>query len=257
MNNEEIENHRILGKKTNLYYSNVQNFWNERGNQTKKHLYNYVMFLDDNPEVAIERDRMEKQRMNELLLIDSNTRVLDVGCGVGRWGEYFCEKGAYYVGIDGNSKMIEYAESNLKQYTNKKLIVSNLQNMENILEEKQEFSNFDIIFVSGVFMYLNDDDCFKVMQTMANKASKNATICIIESMSNTERLTLDNFYSGDLKQDYSAIYRTISEYKDLMSKAFSSSFALKQEELLDFEDGLQKKRKLVTMEHCFIWKKVD
>lgn len=257
MNNEEKEQHRVVGEKRNLLYKDVENFWNERGKQTKKHLYNYVMFLDDKPEVAIERDKLEKQRMNELLSVNSKTKVLDVGCGVGRWGEYFCKKEAYYVGIDGSSRMIERAEDNLKQYNNKKLIISNLQDMEDILNENEGLMNFDVVFVSGVFMYLNDEDCFNVMQIMANKTSKDATICVIESMSNTERLTLDKFYSGDLKQDYSAIYRTVSEYKELMNKAFGSNFELKLDELLDFDDGLQKKREFVTMEHCFIWKKVN
>lgn len=254
---EEINQHRILGEKKNISYDDVKNFFDERGSQEKKHIYNYVMYLDDKPEVAIKRDKQGKERMSKLISVTPDMKVLDVGCGVGRWGEFFLEKGAYYVGVDGNSKMIERAEDNLKNYNNKNLIVSNLQNMEQALINSEISTKFDIIFVSGVFMYLNDEDCLNVMKTMAKLSAENAVVCIIESMSNDERLTLDKFYSGELNQNYSAIYRTISEYKELMNNAFSNEFDLELEELLDFEDGLQKKREHVTMEHCFMWKKCN
>ena len=257
VDNMSDEQHRVIGNKVNISYGSVKDFFDERGSQEKKHLYNYVMYLDDKPEVAIERDKQEKKWLDGILDINSSTRIIDVGCGVGRWGEFFLSKGAFYLGVDGNEKMIERASENLKDYDNKKLLLCNLQDIKSVFEDKKdELSNFDIVFVSGVFMYLNDDDCFNLMETMAQVCSKNAKICIIESMSNDERLTLNNFYSSDLKQDYSAIYRTISEYKELMNRAFSKDFKLDLEQLLDFEDGLQKKREHVTMEHCFIWEKV-
>lgn len=247
--------HRIVGEKKDISYEDVRKFFDERGSQEKKHLYNYVMYLDNNPEVAIERDRQGKEGIDKIIKIDSSMRVLDVRCGVGRWGEYFLDKGAYYVGIDGNNMMIERAENNLKQYNNKKLFLCSLQNIDELIEENKELSNFDFIFVSGVLMYLNDEDCLNVMKCFNKLCNRNSKICIIESMSNNERLTLDNFYSNDLNQDYSAIYRTVNEYKEIMEKAFSEKFNLKMEKLLDFEDGLQKRREHVTMEHCFIWEK--
>lgn len=254
-NNESSDKHRIIGEKSEISYKDVADFFNERGSQQKKHIYNYVMYLDNNPEVAIERDRQSKEKMDKLLTINPDMRVLDVGCGVGRWGEFFCKKGSYYVGIDGNDKMIDLASQNLKQYDNKKLIVSNLINMEEALINNGETEGFDIVFVSGVFMYLNDEDCLNVMKLMNKFSKSKALICITESMSNDERLTLDQFFSKDLNQKYSAIYRTITEYKDFMNEAFGNDCHIKLEELLDFEDGLQKKREHVTMEHCFIWEK--
>ena len=137
MNNIEDNNeHRILGKKSNISYDDVKSFFDERTSQEKKHLYNYVMYLDDNPEVAIERDRQGKEKMNKLLPVSNGMRVLDVGCGIGRWGSFFCDKGAFYVGIDGNSNMIERAEDNLKMFNNKKLIISNLQDLKQALIDK-------------------------------------------------------------------------------------------------------------------------
>lgn len=245
---------RIIGEKKDISYEAVQNFFEERGSAEKQHLYNYVMYLDDKPDVAVERDRQGKEKMDKLIQVTPDMRVLDIGCGVGRYGTFFLERGAYYVGVDGSSKMIEKAEINLEQYSEKKLIVSNLLQISEALEKAEETEPFDIIFDSGVFMYLNDDDCLNVMKKIARIGGKNSVFCMIESMAQEDRLTLNEFYSDELKQSYSAIYRSVAEYKSIMESAFGQDYDVIYEEVLDFEDGLQKKREQVTMEHCFIWK---
>lgn len=246
---------RIIGKQENISYENVEKFFEDRGNQEKKHIYNYVMYLDDNPEIAIKRDKQSKSKMDKLLSINKESRILDIGCGIGRWGEFFLERGAYYVGVDGNKKMIDRANEKLKRYNNKRLVVGDIKSLEKILKNNKENLKFDIIFVSGVLMYLNDDDCLNLMKSMVNLSSNNSTICINESMAERERLTLNNYYSNDLKQNYSAIYRTINEYENMMNMIFSNNFQLKLNDIMNFEDGMQKKREIVTMEHFYIWEK--
>ena len=72
-------------------------------------------------------------------------------------------------------------------------------------------------------------------------------------MAEGERLTLKDIFSEELKQYYSAIYRTVDEFKTIMSDAFGNRLNLKLDELMDFSDGLQKKREHITLEHCVIW----
>lgn len=249
------DNHRVIGEKQEISYDKVKLFFNDRAGSKKKHIYNYVMYLDDKPEIAIDRDTKEKRMMDTLIDITYGMRVLDVGCGIGRWGEFFLKKGAFYVGMDVTTGMIEMAEKNLQEYKNKKLLVSAAQNLEETLVQADE-SAFDIIFVSGVLMYLNDVDCQTTMQQMASVCADGGVIFINESMSDNSRLTLNDFYSRDLRQDYSAIYRTVSEYEKFMDVAFGSNFIKKFGQVWNFEDGLQKKREHVTLEHLYMWEKI-
>ncbi|MEH2931430.1 hypothetical protein VSQ48_16210 [Candidatus Ventrimonas sp. KK005] len=61
-------NKRVLNQKVDLNYDAVWKFFEDRGeNDTLKHKYNYVLFQDDNPELAIKRDEIEKEKISELL----------------------------------------------------------------------------------------------------------------------------------------------------------------------------------------------
>lgn len=247
---------RIIGGKEDISYNSVDVFFEQRGDSNLKHKYNYVMYLDEHPEVAIERDRQSKQKIEALLDIRKGMSVLDLGCGVGRWGELFCRKGTFYMGIDGSKKMIQRAEENLSGYENKKLLVGNLRNVDKVLLSVMANSQqkFDIIFICGVLMYLNDTDVAAILRMLPSWLKNGGQICFIESMAESERLTLKDIYSKDLKQNYSAIYRTNKEFLALMAASLGNRLSLQWDELMDFSDGLQKKREHVTMEHCIVWK---
>lgn len=252
MTNEQGD--RIIGGTEDIDYGSVSDFFASRSqDDSKKHKYNYVMYLDNTPDVAVMRDKQSKERISELLDIQKGQRVLDVGCGIGRWGEMLCPKGAYYVGVDGCAKMIDRAEDNLKAYDRKKLIVSNVQNLTAALMEAGETEPYDVILVVGVLMYINDSDVLKLFEELLKLSKQNTQICFIESMSDEERLTLRDVYSEELHQNYSAIYRSTKEFMEMMQNSFGGAYKLKHHELMDFKDGLQKKRAHVTMEHCVVW----
>ena len=246
---------RIVGGKEDISYNSVELFFKQRSNSNLKHKYNYVMYLDDYPEIAIQRDIQAKAKVESLLTIQEGMSVLDLGCGVGRWGELFCKKGTNYVGIDVSEKMIIRAKENLRAYDNKKFLVGNLCEIRNFFQSNsfKVQTKFDIIFICGVLMYLNDNDVITILQMLPDLMKTGGNICLIESMAERERLTLKDIFSEELKQYYSAIYRTVDEFKTIMSNAFGNRLNLKLDELLDFSDGLQKKREHITMEHCVIW----
>ncbi len=254
-----MSENRIVGGKADISYSSVDTFFEERGKSGLKHKYNYVMYLDETPEVAVQRDRQAKTKVEELLDIREGMTVLDLGCGIGRWGELFCRKGAYYIGVDSSAKMIEMAQENLRDYQNKKLLVCNLRDLDDALRIIGNEGAFkcDIVFFCGVLMYLNDADVKAVLGKIPDVINADCRICFIESMAEGSRLTLKDIYSQELKQNYSAIYRTAEEFRQLMAEAFGGKIVFLQDELLDFEDGLQKKREHVTMEHCMLWGAVD
>ena len=83
---------RITGSRVDLDYKDVQRFFDTRGeNKQLGSKYNYVLYQDDCPELAVKRDLQEKEKISQMLSLECGQRVLDIGCGIGRWGEYLLE----------------------------------------------------------------------------------------------------------------------------------------------------------------------
>ncbi len=81
----------------------------------------------------------------------SAPRVLDVGCGSGRIGEFVLEAGAsQYVGVDFSEPMVDLARTRLERFAQRtELIVADF------LEAPIE-AEFDVVLALGFFDYIPD-----------------------------------------------------------------------------------------------------
>ncbi len=248
---------RIKGKSFDINYNDTLSFFNNRGSDVPlKHKYNYVLFQDEHPELAIERDRYEKDKILGLVEFKEDEWVLDVGCGVGRWGEEILSRNMHYVGLDYSETLLKVAEDNLKDKKDKcTLIQGAAQNIVKGLEQAGIKADFDKVFINGVLMYLNDadlSDCLEDVSKVIDKES--CTIYIKETVATSERLTLNKFYSQDLKHDYTAIYRTIAEYTDSLTRIFVDKLGF---EIIVSEDLFSEelKNRKETKDYFFILRK--
>src|SRR5262245_18921239 len=92
---------RVEGQPVDIDYQATRRFFDDRGNRHDlAHPYSVTMYQDDRPELVAERDAREKARVLEWLSFTPANRVLDVGCGVGRWADTVVPAGAAYLGID-------------------------------------------------------------------------------------------------------------------------------------------------------------
>jgi SAM-dependent methyltransferase len=82
-------------------------------------------------------------------------RVLDVGCGSGRIGEFVLQAGAgHYVGIDFSEPMIELARARLAPSSERVELL-----VEDFLKAPLE-GRFDVILALGLFDYLSEPHRF-------------------------------------------------------------------------------------------------
>lgn len=82
-------------------------------------------------------------------------RVLDVGCGSGRIGEFVLEAGAsQYVGVDFSEPMIELAQARLARFEGKVKLIT-----DDFLTAPIE-GQFDVVLAVGLFDYLPDAERF-------------------------------------------------------------------------------------------------
>lgn len=214
---------RIKRSQVKIQYKDTLDFFENHGKEGVKHRYNYVLFQDNTPEIAISRDAFEKKKIIEQVTFLPGGKVLDIGCGIGRWGEKLLTLGLDYVGVDYSKTLLDIAEDNLNNFgKNYKLIQSSFQELLKALLAHDMNDQFEYIFINGVLMYINDEDLSQCIQQLRSIMAPKCTIYIKESIAVNERLTLNQFYSSDLKAEYTAIYRNKEIYEEIINQELIS-----------------------------------
>lgn len=102
-------------------------------------------------------------------------------------------------------------------------MLGEFQKINEVLGKYKIEDSFDKIFINGVLMYINDKDVDLGLQNILGLCSETCEIYIKESMGIKDRMTLKNYYSEDLSQVYSAIYRSIDEYTNIIQNVFGKN----------------------------------
>ena len=109
----------------------------------------------------------------------SNLRVLDVGCGTGRWSVTLAKMGSTVTGIDISSKMIELAKERATKNE-----IRNITFLNTAAEESDYTDYFDLALSATVLQHITDDKRLELaVQRMVNAVKKKGRILIIESAS--------------------------------------------------------------------------
>jgi len=105
-----------------------------------------------------ERDRYhfskEKQILERELTIDAATRVLDIGCGQGRYTIWFARKGSRVTGLDISREMLDLCRHNAEVAgvsDRVDLVLSDIEHLSQI-----EGEQFDVVSCMGTLVHLPD-----------------------------------------------------------------------------------------------------
>ncbi|MDD1507781.1 class I SAM-dependent methyltransferase [Pseudomonas sp. CNPSo 3701] len=246
---------RIKGTNVPIDYEATQAFFEERGRRDYASALSATMYQDNDPELVRQRDQAEKAVLAPQLQLPAAARALDIGCGVGRWG-WFLEQtvsGIGYLGIDFSETLIEKARQEALQRGDNALRFQTMSAIDIRPDELLVQAPFDLVIISGLLIYLNDDDCIRVLRSACQLCAPGGKIYLREPVGVQERLTLDRFYSEELKYEYSAIYRTVAELEALLGQAQVLPALRIQVSASLFPADLEKRTE--TRQHYFILKK--
>ena len=141
--------------------------------------------------------------------VSSTSRVLDAGCGTGRWAEALIPLCAFYHGVDVSPGLVEVAQRLYGHNVNARFSVCDLDDLS--CEAIGAFVPFDVVLSAGVFIYLNDDEVVDAMSRLPSMTALKARVVCREPVAVKERLTLHEHFSTDMDQFYNAIYRPEAE----------------------------------------------
>lgn len=242
---------RIKREKVDIDYDKTKIFFEARGKKyNEEHPYVTTMYQDQHPQLTDERNREETAKILPQLQLDETSRVLDLGCGIGRWADCIPASVAFYLGIDFSESLIQIARSrNAKNnFAFQQMSLSDF----GAYYRSISLPPFNRLIIAGVFTYLNDEDVENVLRFLEDILSPEAIVYIREPVGIHERLTLKDFYSQELAHDYNVIYRSVEEYRHLI-KERCPAFVMMQEEFLFDTPALNNRKE--TSQYYFILRK--
>ena len=138
--------------------------------------------------------------------VPDSGRVLDVGCGAGSWTEIFAKRYKVVIGIEQSTLMYKAAKERLAH-------MSNVEILEGDGRDDLPEGNFDMIFLGGLCMYLNDKDVVTLLHALSERLNKDGVIILRES----------TVHQGEFisKGEYQAVYRNVNQYHQLFNEAGS------------------------------------
>ena len=136
--------------------------------------------------------------------VNDSGRVLDVGCGAGTWSEIFSQRYKTVIGIEQSSLMLKAARERVASLPNVKIL-------EGDGRHDLPEGSFDMIFLGGLCMYLNDDDLIELLHSLKNRLTEGGSIILRESTLH------QGVYLA--QGEYQAVYRSVNLYHQLFDDA--------------------------------------
>jgi len=186
-------------------YTVVRRYFQAAGSDTAA-TASYMAHEQNLPENSVRyRLRKEIETISDWLeVVPRAGRVLDVGCGAGTWTKIFADRYDSVVGIEQSPPMVVAAQTLLAPCPGAKVV-------EGDIREDLPEGPFDLIFLGGLCMYLNDLDVVAILRSLKDRLASGASIVLRESTVPQGKVTA--------RGDYQAVYRNVSLYQDLFREA--------------------------------------
>ena len=242
---------RLKQQAADISGDKVREFYEQRAQTYDgQNVNNVTMLQDKNPALSEERNTAEITKLLPKLKLDSESAVLDLACGAGRWLDALPENISKYRGIDFAEGLIDIARSRNTR-KNAAFFTGSVLDVDSILAS--ELGTFNRILMFGLLPYMNDTEILRLFRKIPALITDmgGGLLCVRSPIGTDYRLTLKDFYSEELKSDYNAIYRTRDEYIKLFEDSLiPAGFSVTDEGFM-FDDGSLNNRK-ETIQYYFI-----
>lgn len=241
---------RLKDQAENIDYGETRSFFEKRAvKYNEKNPYAVTMYQDNNAELVKQRNEKEIQRLYPMLKVDGNARILDLACGIGRWADAVKEEITEYCGVDFSEDLIRIANERNKN-PRVSFLTGSLTEIDRVLKENHK-GCYNRVLIIGILMYINDEDLTETLRKVERHCEEHCIMCIREPVGLQGRLTLKDFYSEELQENYNAIYRSDRELKQVFRDSLlSAGFAITHEGFLFDEDQLNNRKE--TAQYYYI-----
>jgi ubiquinone/menaquinone biosynthesis C-methylase UbiE len=198
-------------KQKNFDKKLIKDFWDRRA---KKHEKNPGLTnLEEDEKLLKKKVELENKKVLNFVDLKKDTEIIDLGGGNGYWAFKFAKNARNVVVVDYCQELIKQGIEKAKKEK-----IKNISFWKNSIQDFEQNHEYDTIFMSGVLIYLTDEDLEKLINNIKSYSKKGTKLILRDSTGIKERYCI-NKYSEELKANYCAIYRTREEYIRSFKKA--------------------------------------
>ncbi len=207
---------RIRGRALEISDGSIRKFFTDRARRyDPARELTAVLYQDSRPELAARRDEEEKALLLPMMSLAPTDRVLDLGCGIGRWAATIAPLVGAYHGLDFTAEFIEVAREKCRGVPSATFQAMAVQDItQDNLETPGPYS---LVLISGLLAYLNDAEVARLFQVLNRCTGSASRVFVREPVGIQGRLTLDRIWSDELHCEYSAIYRTREQIEECIA----------------------------------------
>ncbi|MFH1591795.1 MAG: class I SAM-dependent methyltransferase [Candidatus Woesearchaeota archaeon] len=155
-----------------------------------------------------------EKKLNSLLDYFKNKKVLEVGCGKGKWSLLFARNQAEVLATDINPNMVKFCKKQAKKENLAGLKVAVLDITRERPKEK-----YDVIFTSTVLQHICEEDMFEcAIRNMVLSLKSRGKIILIETAAPRPISRLLQKIADKTKGIQDCSYRSLSSYKKIFRK---------------------------------------
>jgi len=191
----------------------VKKFWDSQAQKYNQISFESIGNLEEDPELSKLKMKLEHEKIFSILNITSDMTILDLGAGVGTWSMLFAPNCKKVYAVEYSEGILNLGKAEAKK--------RGLYNIEFIHQPAQKFTSsikFDLIFISGLFVFLNDDECEELISQIPAYSRMGTELLLRDGTGIAGRYEIHDRYSEVLKTNYSSIYRTSKTYKEFFTR---------------------------------------
>ncbi len=206
----------------------MDNFWDNQS-LNKKTFIHSISNLSYDKKFSEEKSITEKAIITKLLSSKNKkfNSCIEIGAGTCQWTYILSKISNSLLATDTSKGMLELGQKYLSDNYPK---IDIKFYIGDICEEIQPINApYDLVFISGLILYLNQNQFSKLLKFINANTSNDATLILREPIGINKEYVLDNVYSDELKTNYSAVYRTENK---IINSFKSNNFILETNEWL-------------------------
>lgn len=186
----------------------VRDFWEARAAAQGKVAFESIANLEQDAQNLRRKIDDETAKVFDWLPDLRGRTVLDLGAGVGQWSFRFADRGAKRV------VAVEYAEglAAIGSAESERRADGVVEFVVSAAEAYCGGDSFDLVFVSGLFVYLNDDQAELLLGRLRGFVAPGGSLMVRDGTGIGVRHEINDRYSEHLSANYSATYRTRDQY---------------------------------------------